>query len=168
MPPTRVQPVTQAFLSRVLDRTGLVWTRDPDGDCYAHLSGKTLEQYLQCWFLLEHDNKIFKLSSLVQPVIPWQNLPEAMIQCHRYNETYRFGKLYCQPADEPEAGISLHFEGQLDVSSGISEAFLATYINSHLASVCDFLAKVFKNKQLFGSQQPKPSRKDARSSGKRK
>jgi hypothetical protein len=171
MPPIRVQPVTQNFLTRALDRTPLADTRDCDGDPYAYLAGKKPGEGLQCWFLLEcrdgHAYKIFKLCCLVQPVIPWRNLPAAMIACNRYNETYRFGKLYCEPADEPQAGVSLRFEGQLDVSDGISEAFLATFINSHLASVCDFLSKDCGDDELFASLPAKPRRKRSSADGKK-
>jgi hypothetical protein len=168
MQPTRTQPATKALIARSLDRTRIDWGLDCDDDPYVVIPSKERpESFLQCWFLLEGQvDKIFRLSCLVQPVIPWKNLAEALILCNQYPERFRFGRLYCQPAAEPEEGITLYFEGQLDVTDGVSEAFLATFIESHVASICAFLAKAFRNKKLF-APPPKPRRKRSSADGKK-
>lgn len=159
MPPTRAQPVTNALLTRALERAGVNFTRR-DGDHYAVLtSGEHPESYLQCWFLLKQAEKIFRLSCQVQPPILWKRLPEALITSNRYHEQYRFGRLYVTPADEPKAGVTLHFESQIDVTAGVSELFLSTFIASHLASVSVFLAQALRDNQLFASPKLKQARK---------
>jgi hypothetical protein len=172
MPLTRAQPVTQALLTRALDRTPLDYTRDSDGDPYAFIAGAKPGQGLQCWVLLEcragQAYQIFKLTSLVRPVIPWQNLPDALLAANRYNETHRFGKLYVAPADDPQNGVSLRFEGELDVSDGVTAEFLSTYAVSHIASICAFLSQLFEDDQLFATPPSKPNRKNGKSTGRGK
>jgi hypothetical protein len=157
MPPTRAQPVTQTLLCRALDRIGQPYTHR-DGDLYAVIpSRERPDAYLQVWFLIDgQTDKIFRLSCLVQPPIPWQNVPEAMFSCESYHENFRFGRLYLW-AEEGQSVTNLRFEGQIDVTDGVSEAFLGTYIASHLANICAFLAQALRDTPLFGDHPPKPN-----------
>jgi hypothetical protein len=168
MPRTCCEPLADALIIRALDRIGLPYTEDCDGDLYTRIPGGSSDAYLQVWFLREGESAmIFRLSCLVQPPVQSQNVAEAFAACQAFHETFRFGRLFLQ-AGEGQRSLNFRFEGQLDVTGGISGALLETYIRSHVASVCAFLAQARRDTHLFDEPPPKRRRKQGSTAGKRR
>jgi Putative bacterial sensory transduction regulator len=168
MPANCCEPLTDELIQRALDRIGLPYRYDCDGDLYIRIPGGSLEAYLQCWFLIEGETcRLFRLSCLVQPPIPWQNVTDALAACQAFHETFRFGRLLLH-ADEGRRACNFRFEGQIDVTPGISDALLETYIRSHVASVLAFLAQACRDTRLFVKPPPKRHHKPAVTDGKKR
>jgi len=113
-------------------------TRKPDGSYGMVIPGKTNGMSLHVSFRRRHQS-IFTLSCEVSPPIPMRKLPEALCLCHEYVVTQPFGRFFLQPVNADQTQATLCFDAHLDVSDGISVAFLETFVISHLCGACGFL-----------------------------
>ena len=86
--------------------------------------------------------------------IPVEKWPDALEVCNTYNKNYRFGRLLLYVA-EGQKEAKLYLEGQIDITEGISEALLQSFIATHLA--CAFFSKDPFHKVTL--RRPKPRRK---------
>jgi hypothetical protein len=151
-------PPEKDIVERALEKIGGYYTRDRDGKLYTPLSGTNRVKAVHAWYSLSSKG-IFRLICLVDPPIPPRNVREAMGVCNDYHTHYLFGRLYVDtPQIEGEAVTLLWFESQLDISAGVSVDFLATFIQSRLATGCAYLAEPQTQKRLYGSG-PKRGRK---------
>jgi hypothetical protein len=90
---------------------------------------------------------MFQMLCLFDPRIPKRKWAAALQLCNAYNTEARFGRAVLR-MQEGQEEAPLRFEASIDCTDGVSQEFLQTLINSHIASACMFYNMAHEDKAL--------------------
>ena len=126
------QALSKGLIERCLAGVDLQYGRDHDGDVVTCFSGDGLGGDLIAWFLIVGEKRdIFRLLCMVEHKVPQSKWANALLVCNEYHNTARFGRAYLNiKEDQPEA--DLYFDSQIDLTEGVTEAYLQTFIMLNL------------------------------------
>jgi hypothetical protein len=148
MPQPVIEPLTNELTRRALDALGIPNSRDEDGDWFTVIHSGDSRSDLQCFFIVYGENrKLFQLVCLFDARIPKRKWGAALQLCNAYNTEARFGRAFLR-IQEGQEEAPLRFDAVIDCTDGVSQQFLQTLINSHLASACMFYNMAHEDKAL--------------------
>jgi hypothetical protein len=145
--PIPIIKLSHRLIERTLDALGIPHCRDDDDDIFTVIPGGDSCSDLLCWFLV--DGNILQLVCTFNAKISKCDWMAALLLCNAYHRESRFGRAVLHIRDGQEEA-ALVFETAIDCSDGLHEAFLQTYIVSHVASACRFYTMV---QEKFASSQ---------------
>jgi hypothetical protein len=147
-----VKPLSKRHIEQVLDTIhgGGLLTRDRDGDPTLIIPSDKGAGDLVCWFLVNAE--FFHLICWVGPEIPRSQWLTACAVCNMYHRYSLLGRAVPHSRQGDDVA-TLRLEAAFDCSDGVSEAFLQTYIVTHLASAC-FLRDLAFSQKVWSSSAP--------------
>jgi len=169
MPPTHTQPLSQTLIERTLDRLQFPHRPTATGDRVSNFGDleDQIGSLVRVWFMVE-DPSIFRVLAAVGLRVPAAKVSGAMRACSEYPAHFSFGRvglLFHEGEGTGEA--SLYFDSQILLLHGASEQLLGSFIMSNVGNAIAFFQHAW-DQGLYTACQPTPSRKNGRSSSKRK
>jgi len=144
-----VKPLSKQRIEQVLANVNLgdLLTRDHDGDPLIVIPSDKGEGDLVCWFSLAAE--LFHLICTLSPKIPRCQWPTATAVCNTYHRISILGRAVLNIREGQDVA-ALRLEAAFDCSDGVSDAFLQTFIVTHIASAC-FLRDLAFSKKVWSA-----------------
>jgi hypothetical protein len=143
-----IEPLTNDLTRRALDALSLPNSLDEDGDPFAVIPGGDSRSDLHCFFIVFGKNrKMFQVVCLFDARIPKRKWGAAFQLCNAFNTEALFGRAFLS-IQEGQEEAPLRFDAVIDCTDGVSQQFLQTLINSHIASACMFYKMAYEDKAL--------------------
>lgn len=144
-----VQQFDRALIADHLDRHGLKYLTDADGDFRVDFStedGHTISALL----LADGPNaEMFVINIVCSALAPKTLWPKVIFFCNRWNAETRFPKAYLQvPADTDALFAAVHLEGQFPMSAGTTQLIVDEIINTILATGVAFWERMMEERVL--------------------
>jgi hypothetical protein len=131
----KIQPLSKAFIERVLDGLQIMHTKDNDGDIYtSYETNITKEKTIVAWFLIEGDEDekdILKIMARIKSDIPKSQWPTMYLLTNEFHKQNRFGQAVLRPNEKTDTGI-IFYESNIVLAGGATDWFLQNHIIHNL------------------------------------
>jgi hypothetical protein len=138
-----IKPLSKPLIEQALVNVNGLLTRDHDGDLTLIIPSDKGEGDLGCCFLVEAE--FFHLVCTLGSQLPRSQWPTAIAVCDAYHRYSILGRAVLNIREGQDLA-SLRFEAGIDCSDGVSDAFLQTFIVTHLACACFLRDLAFRQK----------------------
>jgi hypothetical protein len=159
------EPPSKRLIERALEALGIVYAQEGSGAPSAVFSNEEMGWSMRFRFLLDGQTRAyFSVTGTLDVPIPERRVGEALLVCNHYAATCSFGR-FSVSREAGQAGFTLSFDAIIDVTDGISQAFLQTFISSHIGTALAFLSRADIYNVLFPARAKARKKANGKTTG---